>query len=427
MTSASDNPTPPAIQGVPPASVVIAPDAQAYRAAVAAALESSQPIADYGAAHHELGVAPPADHLQIIAPTGVIDHYVADMTVRVAGGTTLTQLQSALATQNQCLPIDGTPDSASGDMTIAELIAHNVSGPLRLTHGSTRDLLLGLAFIDGAADLITVGGRTVKNVAGYDLTRLMVGSLNTLGLITEATLKTIAIPQQITTAALPLNNPAELDTRITAMLTSDAAPTYLDLQTTIQNGATQHTLHIGYADRPAACDVMFDALGAWLKPSGLQHEAPLRTDSSFADDTAARAERRAWRGQLPAVVKLITRPARTGELLNQLIDQLAKLNLPPSVIDTLPAHGAIHLGANWSVDQARAADGAINAILQTFNGMRLWHKRPENDSAIDPFAPAQPDWALLAELKNTFDPHNIFNPGRFPYPPTGQSANEQTA
>jgi len=419
MDASTDNSSDRAIQGVPAAKVVTAQDAQAYRAAIADALQSRQPIADYGVAHHALGHAPPTGYLTLLPPTGVIDHYVADMTVRVAAGTPLAQLQAALANENQYLPIDGATD----DMTIAELITHNVAGPLRLTHGSTRDLLLGLAFIDGAADVITVGGRTVKNVAGYDVTRLMVGSLNTLGLLTEATFKTTAIPQQITTAAIPLIDPTQLDSRLTAMLTSDAAPAYLDLQTILQNGETTHTLHVGYANTPAACDVLFDALVAWLKQSDLQHDAPKRTDASLADDTAARADRRAWRQQLPAVVKLIVRPADTG----QLIHQLAKLNPPASTIDALPAHGAIHLGADWSLDQAIAADTAINEILKPFHGMRIWHKRSGDDNAIDPFAPAQPDWPLLAELKNTFDPHNLFNPGRFPYPSINQAANESPA
>src|SRR5207249_3161430 len=103
---------------------------------------------------------------------------------------------------------------------IAEIIAHNVSGPLRLTHGTCRDLLLGLRYFDATGTLITVGGRTVKNVAGYDVTRLMVGSLNTLGLIADANLRTAAIPERINRIALHNVDPAALDPRVTPWLTS---------------------------------------------------------------------------------------------------------------------------------------------------------------------------------------------------------------
>ncbi|MHC4993758.1 MAG: FAD-binding oxidoreductase [Planctomycetota bacterium] len=407
MTGASDSSPDQAIQGIVPGQVIETSDAAAYRDAIAAALRADRPVVDYGIEHRGLGQAPPEGYAFIVAPGGVLDHYVADMTVRVGGGTTLADLRAELAHRNQWLPIDG----ATGRATVAELIAHNAYGPLRLTHGSTRDLLLGLAFVDGAGELITVGGRTVKNVAGYDLTRLMVGSLNTFGLITEATLRTAAIPKQITTVTFALPHPVDLDSCITNLLTSEAAPTFLDLQTHL-NGQARHRLHVGYADTPAACDVLHDALLNWLDRVGLTHEPPTRYDASADEDNELRDERREWRGRHDGVVKLIVRPGVTG----RLVEELAALDPAPAVLDALPAHGVVHLGANWSKEQAHSADRALRDVLQTHGGMRVWLNRPDHDPTLAPFAPEQPDWPVLGELKQTFDPKNLLNPGRFPYP-----------
>ena len=99
-----------------------------------------------------------------------IDHHVRDMTATLGAAVTLAEAQSKLADATQWLPIDGDASTPLG-----RLVEENSTGPLRLGYGAWRDLLLGCQFRNGAGDLITAGGRTVKNVAGYDLTKFMVG------------------------------------------------------------------------------------------------------------------------------------------------------------------------------------------------------------------------------------------------------------
>src|SRR5688500_14037026 len=98
------------------------------------------------------------------------------MSATIAADVTLAQVQNALAPTGQWLPIDGQPD-----LPIGQLVETNSSGPLRLGYGHWRDLLLGAQFHNGSGDLITAGGRTVKNVAGYDLTKFMVGHRGVFG------------------------------------------------------------------------------------------------------------------------------------------------------------------------------------------------------------------------------------------------------
>jgi glycolate dehydrogenase FAD-binding subunit len=122
---------------------------------------------------------------------GVVDHVPADLTVTVGAGTRVADLAAALARAGQFLPLD--PPHAN-EATIGGVIAANSNGFWRARYGSVRDLLIGtrIALADGT--VARAGGRVVKNVAGYDLDKLLVGSFGTLGVIVEATLKVLPLP-----------------------------------------------------------------------------------------------------------------------------------------------------------------------------------------------------------------------------------------
>jgi FAD/FMN-containing dehydrogenase len=129
---------------------------------------------------------------------GSIDHHVGDMTVTVAADVPLRRLQETLAGADQWLPIDGPLDQ-----TIGRLVNTNSTGPLRLGYGAWRDLLLGAQFHNGRGELITAGGRTVKNVAGYDLTKFMVGQHGVFGTLLTLTVRTYKRPAGAVLAIFP--------------------------------------------------------------------------------------------------------------------------------------------------------------------------------------------------------------------------------
>ena len=111
------------------------------------------------------------------------------MTATFAADVTLAEAQRRLAAFDQWLPVDGAPDRPLG-----ELVSFNSTGPLRLGYGAWRDLLLGVQFTNGRGELVTAGGRTVKNVAGYDLTKFMVGQRGVFGRIVTLTTRTYLRP-----------------------------------------------------------------------------------------------------------------------------------------------------------------------------------------------------------------------------------------
>lgn len=124
-----------------------------------------------------------------LIPVDAIEHHVGDLSATIGAQVTLGDVRRELARHDQWLPIDG-----ADSLAIGEAVALNSTGPLRLGYGAWRDLLLGVQFVNHGGELITAGGRTVKNVAGYDLTKLMVGQGGDLGRIVTITTRTYRRP-----------------------------------------------------------------------------------------------------------------------------------------------------------------------------------------------------------------------------------------
>jgi glycolate oxidase FAD binding subunit len=128
----------------------------------------------------------PSPSVRVVhAPSGIVDYHPAEMTVRLGAGTTMAELDAALAEKRQTTVLEGAPDA-----TVGGVLAVGRSGLRRRRVGPARDALLQVRYVSADGRLITAGGPTVKNVSGYDLCRLMVGSLGTLGCFAEVILRT---------------------------------------------------------------------------------------------------------------------------------------------------------------------------------------------------------------------------------------------
>ncbi|WP_420609155.1 FAD-binding protein [Candidatus Poriferisodalis sp.] len=151
----------------------------------------SDPVTVVGAqTHWDVGGAPLAGTRKVRAPAGVWEHEPSEMTVRCGAGTTVTELAAHLAQTGQMVPLDPADDAA----TVGGVLACGFSGHRRLRYGHVRDLVLQTRHVDATGKVVTAGGPTVKNVSGYDLARLLVGSLGTLGLLAEVILRTLPVP-----------------------------------------------------------------------------------------------------------------------------------------------------------------------------------------------------------------------------------------
>ena len=178
--------------------------------------------------------------LDLRAMRAVLEYTPEDMTVSVQAGIPLAQLQARLAEHNQWLPIDAP---GADTLTIGALLAANRSGPRRLGHGTIREHLLGIKVVLADGRVIKAGGKVVKNVAGYDLCKLFVGSHGTLGVIVEATFKVLPRPEAelfLKHASAQLDELAPLLQQVNQ---SPLTPVVLDLH----GSQAGHTLVLGLA------------------------------------------------------------------------------------------------------------------------------------------------------------------------------------
>ena len=125
------------------------------------------------------------------AYTGILSYEPSELVVTVRAGTPLHALEAVLAQQHQCLPFE--PPHFGPGATVGGMVAAGLSGPARASVGAVRDYVLGVVLVNGRAERLTFGGQVIKNVAGYDVSRLMVGAWGTLGLIAEVSLKVLPV------------------------------------------------------------------------------------------------------------------------------------------------------------------------------------------------------------------------------------------
>ena len=131
------------------------------------------------------------DVLDMAPFAGVINYEPSELVVTVRAGTPLAELEALLATQGQCLPFE-PPHFGSG-ATVGGMVASGLNGPARSSAGAVRDFMLGVKLVNGKGEVLTFGGQVMKNVAGYDVSRLMAGSLGTLGILLEVSLKVLPV------------------------------------------------------------------------------------------------------------------------------------------------------------------------------------------------------------------------------------------
>lgn len=182
---------------------------------------------------------------------GIVEHTVGDMTLTVKSGTTFKEIQDYLAKHNQKVSLDPSWPEFS---TIGGIIASNESGPKRLGYGSARDVVIGLRLVYPNGEVIRTGGKVVKNVAGYDMSKLFIGSMGTLGVVSEVTVKLrpIAKSEKLILVSFLEKNFNDIRNFSTMLLDSMMEPVSLDILNPSLSkkltGEAAYTLAISYED-----------------------------------------------------------------------------------------------------------------------------------------------------------------------------------
>lgn len=338
-------------------------------AAVRAAASAAEPLSiQAGGTRDFLGPPTSAQHvLEACAYHGIISYEPTELVVRVRAGTLLSELQAVLDEQRQLLPFE--PPAFGESATIGGIVASGIAGPRRMQLGGVRDSVLGIGLVNGQAQKLEFGGQVMKNVAGYDLSRLMVGAMGTLGLITDCSLKVLPQPEAEHTQALQC-----------------------DLDEAIRLGAE-------WGRRPLPISAFWWAdgeLAVRLSGTGLGVEAAARQIGGDQRDNVL------WEAVREQSHSFFERG--DGQAL-------WRLSLPPAAPAlTLAGEQAIEWGGAQRWLKTNEDAGTIRSAAQAAGGhASLWRG---GDSALA-FTPlSKVELALQQRLKRALDPEGIFNPGR---------------
>ena len=310
---------------------------------------------------------PEPELLDLRSYTGIVDYEPSELFITARCGTPLVEIEAALAQHNQFLAFE--PPAFGGDPTLGGVIAAGLSGPRRMYSGAARDFVLGATLLDGKGEILRFGGQVMKNVAGFDVSRLLCGSLGILGVITEVSLKVLPKPrvEQTIRFALPAQQAVEAFNRWSGQpLPISGASWY--------NG----TARVRLSGASSAVRAARERMGGTLVNQSMADEwwNSLRhhTHAIFNNPTV-------WRLSVP--------------------DTTPPLDLPDEPL--IDWGGALRWYATDAPETRKIASAAGGTAL-------CWQGTPPAGGRFHPLKPAVA--ALHRRLKERFDPHGIFNPGR---------------
>ena len=327
----------------------------------------------------------------------VIEHAWADLTVSVEAGCTIAKLQETVAKHGQRLALDPLwPESA----TVGGMLSTNDSGALRLRFGSLRDLVIGVTVALADGTVASSGGKVVKNVAGYDLPKLVTGAFGTLGVITRAIFRLHPLPQE---------------TRTISCLTADAAEGQ-QLMLAIQNSKLAHSaLQICCGtEMQSRVDVLFEGTEEGLSAQSVQLKL-MASEAKQGDRTGDVWNRRhelwldAKKSGEFAVAKFAALPAQIAETV-EMMEMVVAAPLRWSAVAQATGIGWVRM------------DGGASEIAAAMLGLREWLegkggslaivRRPEGMAEIDAWGKPGDALGLMQAVKRQFDPIGTLNPGR---------------
>jgi len=355
---------------------------------------------DWSAPLQNAGPSLSVQHLK-----GVIDHAVDDLTITVQAGLPLMELQRLLAEQQQWLPVDWpwgsciqTPTSAG---TVGGLVARGLSGSLRQRHMGVRDQLIGIGLLRSDGVAAHAGGRVVKNVAGYDLMRLLCGSWGSLALITEVTLRVQPLRRH-RRALLIRGEARQLEPLRATVVGSGFTPDWIDWERT---GSGDCSLQLGVASiSDAAVQDQLDPIARLAAEAGLTTSP--QTWAEAIPDPISIDQPTPW------LLRLCLPPARCAELLTSEACQ----HLQGWHWRLAAGRGS---GEAWQSGEAVSSAAQVQTLRQrvlALGGEMTVLKQPAN-TPVHQQLPAwldAPSKAVIAAVKRQFDPKHQLARGRLP-------------
>lgn len=334
---------------------------------------------------------------------GILSYEPSELVITVRGGTSLAEVQDALAAQGQCLAFE--PPHFGAGATAGGMVAAGLAGPARASVGGVRDFVLGACVLNGKGEHLTFGGQVMKNVAGYDVSRLMAGSMGQLGLITEVSLKVLPVqPGEATLACAGVSQAQAL-----ALLNRwGGQPLPLNASAWVRDTTVtpvQDYLFVRLCGAVAAVEAAITKMSAEVQTLGAQ---VTRMDNEEAAGD--------WRASGEQTLDFFNAPSDQDCLWRLSVPQTAPVLAVQvngaSCAQYIEWHGA----QRWLWAPALAAKQVRDAAVQAGGHATLFRASAahgEADKQVGVFTPLDAvQQRIQNELKKQFDPVGIFNPHR---------------
>lgn len=410
-----------AIDGILPKAVASPKSVDELGKVMAAAYQEGLAVAPWGGGTRiELGNK--LGRLDVVANLSglnqLIQHNSADLTVTVEAGMTFSELRSVLAERGQFLAIDpAIPDIA----TVGGTLAAGVSGPLRWQNGSPRDLVIGMKVVQPDGRQSKSGGQVVKNVSGYDMSRLHIGGLGTLGIIAEVSFKLTPMPRSEATILAAFDSDDKALQASIGIFNSYVMPLAM---TTFDSRASSraniadmngsHMLAVRLGGRPKSLERMVSDVSSLCQDSGA-------VSVDRAEENQATA---IWRSLADFGWDDITKSAMSAKVsatptsVSSIAKALAHDDKANPVLVSYPAYGMIN--AHWYADEGLSSEKAAEVALASraaahnLGGSMTIERCPvEAKAQLDVWDEVGEPIATMRRMKEQYDPKNILNPGRF--------------
>jgi len=392
------------VAGTVPAMVCLPHSAEQIAAALRICAESDASVVPWGGGT-AMAIGNSPRRLDLIISTirmnRLIDHDHANLTATVQSGISLARLQTGIHAQKQFAPFDAPSPERS---TIGGIVSANLNGPKRSSYGNVRDLVIGMKLVLGSGEQIKAGGKVVKNVAGYDLCKLFTGSLGTLGILTEATVRLAPLPEQSATG-IARGGLAQTSQLARELTNSKMLPTAVFLSRSPTVGSWRLAVSFeGFGD-PVSRQIR--ELDSLAKQNGMAIE-PQR----------AECEQLVWReiGDLPLqadrLVYRVTVPRSSVESVLGAVQSLL-IGAAEPVLSADVVLGTIWIVAPANRTSADHFAELISLARQHCGHAVLFAAPPELKHGVEVWGPSPSTIALMHDVKQRFDPHGILNPGRF--------------
>lgn len=360
-----------------------------------------------GGTHLELGNAPRGldTVVRTTALDAIVDYAPEDQTITVQAGITLAELDRALAQHGQMLPLDAADRESA---TVGGVVAVNAYGRRRLRYGTAKDLIVGVEIVRPDGVCARGGGKVVKNVAGFDLPKLMVGSLGTLGAIVTVTFRLYPVPPATRAAVLHFESETSLGGVLDALVARRLEPESVALY-------NSNALVITFAGTEAGVEAQMQTLLRTIVPgSGASDAAELTELEREAYEQRERAVRRdgPWR------LHVVAPPSDHVATLANVVPA-SPLAVPVAYPTIGVAYHALS-DATFAGGPDASPDWHVGGLRDTVavatngRGHVVFDAIPDAARPlVDAWGPPPPAFPLMRTLKNTFDQYGLCNPGRF--------------